>query len=170
MLREVCVFDEGNGVFRILVCGCGRQCVGGGTVCVIVTLPSVVFWTPSAQREKIEVDMVIDAALYLWSKCKAVFQKFQTGSIDNPRYLQKMDNPHKVSAVRPAPKAETPACRVWLNCLGKGFIATALPRSCLPFLLELFQTFMPDLFLICPVFSSADDELMLNVLRCHLTY
>ncbi|KAL8594726.1 hypothetical protein ACOMHN_051672 [Nucella lapillus] len=47
------------------------------------------------QREKIEVDMVVDAALYLWSKCKAIFQKFQTGSIDNPRYLQKMDNPHK---------------------------------------------------------------------------
>ncbi|KAK7102964.1 hypothetical protein V1264_021114 [Littorina saxatilis] len=45
--------------------------------------------------EKIEVDMVIDAALFLWSKCKSVFQKFQTGSIDNPRYLQKMDNPHK---------------------------------------------------------------------------
>ncbi|KAK7503699.1 hypothetical protein BaRGS_00005238, partial [Batillaria attramentaria] len=47
------------------------------------------------RREKIEVDMVVDATLYLWGKCKAVFQKFQTGSIDNPRYLHKMDNPHK---------------------------------------------------------------------------
>lgn len=47
------------------------------------------------RKEKIEVDMVVDATLFLWSKCKAVFQKFQTGSIDNPRYLHKMDNPHK---------------------------------------------------------------------------
>lgn len=47
------------------------------------------------KRENIEVDMVVDATLYLWGKCKSVFQKFQTGSIDNPRYLQKMDNSHK---------------------------------------------------------------------------
>lgn len=43
----------------------------------------------------IEVDMVVDAALILWNKTKVVFQKHQTGSSDNPKYLTKMDNPSK---------------------------------------------------------------------------
>ena len=42
--------------------------------------------------------MIIDATLLLWRKCKDVFQRFQTGSTDNPKYLHKMDNPSKVSA------------------------------------------------------------------------
>ena len=41
--------------------------------------------------------MVVDACLLLWSRCKTVFQRFQTGSTDNPKYLQKMENPSKVS-------------------------------------------------------------------------
>ncbi len=49
------------------------------------------------QPQEIEMDMVVDASLYLWSQCKTVFQRFQTGSTDNPRYLQKMDNPAKAS-------------------------------------------------------------------------
>ncbi|KAK3102398.1 hypothetical protein FSP39_011137 [Pinctada imbricata] len=44
---------------------------------------------------KIEVDMVVDAALFLWNKTKSVFQKHQSGSADNPKYLQKMENPSK---------------------------------------------------------------------------
>ncbi|XP_056000170.1 cilia- and flagella-associated protein 54-like isoform X4 [Ostrea edulis] len=44
---------------------------------------------------KIEVDMVVDAALFLWNKTKSVFQKHQSGSADNPKYLQKMENPNK---------------------------------------------------------------------------
>ncbi|XP_025107174.1 cilia- and flagella-associated protein 54-like isoform X1 [Pomacea canaliculata] len=47
------------------------------------------------QQENIEIDMVVDATLYLWSKSKSVFQKFQTGSVDNPRYLHKIDNLQK---------------------------------------------------------------------------
>ncbi|XP_021355787.1 cilia- and flagella-associated protein 54-like isoform X2 [Mizuhopecten yessoensis] len=43
----------------------------------------------------IEVDMVVDTALFLWNKTKAVFQKHQTGSLDNPKYLQRMDSPNK---------------------------------------------------------------------------
>ncbi|XP_052780184.1 cilia- and flagella-associated protein 54-like isoform X4 [Mya arenaria] len=57
------------------------------------TLMSVVAgpFTP----ETIEVDIIVDAALYMWNKCKAVFQKYQTGSVDNPKYLSKMENPTK---------------------------------------------------------------------------
>jgi hypothetical protein len=43
----------------------------------------------------IEVDIVVDAALILWNKTKTVFQKHQTGSSDNPKYLTKMENPSK---------------------------------------------------------------------------
>ncbi len=43
-----------------------------------------------------DMDMIVDACLCLWNKCKSVFQKYQTGSQDNPKYLQKMDNPSKV--------------------------------------------------------------------------
>ncbi|XP_046336681.2 cilia- and flagella-associated protein 54-like isoform X2 [Haliotis rufescens] len=46
-------------------------------------------------QENIEIDMIVDAGLFLWNKCKVVFQKFQTGSVDNPRYLHKMENPNK---------------------------------------------------------------------------
>ncbi|XP_041347318.1 cilia- and flagella-associated protein 54-like [Gigantopelta aegis] len=46
-------------------------------------------------QEKIEIDMIVDAGLFLWSKCKAVFQKYQTGSVDNYRYLSKMEHPTK---------------------------------------------------------------------------
>ena len=49
-------------------------------------------WQPT----KIEVDMVVDAALFLWNKTKSVFQKHQSGSSENPKYLQKMENPSKV--------------------------------------------------------------------------
>ena len=48
------------------------------------------------QPESIEIDIVVDAALYLWNKCKTVFQKYQTGSLDNPKYLSRMENPTKV--------------------------------------------------------------------------
>ncbi|KAH9512479.1 Cilia- and flagella-associated protein 54 [Bulinus truncatus] len=44
------------------------------------------------EKNKVEVDIVVDAALFLWSKCKAVFQKYQTGSVDGVKYIQKMDN------------------------------------------------------------------------------
>ena len=48
------------------------------------------------QHGEMDMDMIVDACLCLWNKCKAVFQKYQTGSQDNPKYLQKMDNPSKV--------------------------------------------------------------------------
>ena len=46
------------------------------------------------------MDIVVDTSLFLWSKCKAVFQKFQTGFVDNPRYLLKMDDYKKVCVVK----------------------------------------------------------------------
>ncbi|XP_074644355.1 cilia- and flagella-associated protein 54-like [Tubulanus polymorphus] len=46
-------------------------------------------------QELIDMDMMMDAVLFLWNKCKAVFQKYQTGSIDNTRFLQRMENPSK---------------------------------------------------------------------------
>ncbi|XP_055883699.1 cilia- and flagella-associated protein 54-like isoform X2 [Biomphalaria glabrata] len=48
------------------------------------------------EKDKVEVDIVVDAALFLWSKCKAVFQKYQTGSVDTVKYLNRMDNPNKL--------------------------------------------------------------------------
>lgn len=45
---------------------------------------------------EMDMDSVMDAVVFLWNKAKAVFQKYQTGSIDNARYLQKMENPSKV--------------------------------------------------------------------------
>ena len=48
------------------------------------------------QQESMDMDMMVDACLLLWKKCKEVFAKFQTGSTDNPKYLQKMENPSKV--------------------------------------------------------------------------
>ncbi|XP_033102653.1 cilia- and flagella-associated protein 54-like isoform X3 [Anneissia japonica] len=45
--------------------------------------------------ENIDRDMMVDATLFLWSKCKAVFQKFQTGAADSGKYLQRMDQPGK---------------------------------------------------------------------------
>ncbi|XP_071960070.1 cilia- and flagella-associated protein 54-like [Antedon mediterranea] len=45
--------------------------------------------------ESIDRDMMVDATLFLWSKCKAVFQKFQTGATDSGKYLQRMDQPGK---------------------------------------------------------------------------
>ena len=42
------------------------------------------------------MDMIVDATLFLWGKCKAVFQKYQTGSLENWRYIQKMDQAGKV--------------------------------------------------------------------------
>ncbi|XP_063397833.1 cilia- and flagella-associated protein 54-like isoform X1 [Mytilus trossulus] len=47
------------------------------------------------QPSGIEVDIIVDAALILWNKTKNVFQKHQTGSSDNPKYLTKMENPSK---------------------------------------------------------------------------
>ncbi|CAL1546460.1 unnamed protein product [Lymnaea stagnalis] len=47
------------------------------------------------QKDKVEIDIVVDASVFLWSKCKLVFQKYQTGSVDNIKFLQKIDNPSK---------------------------------------------------------------------------
>lgn len=42
------------------------------------------------------MDIINDALIFLWHKVKPVFQKYQTGSIDNARYLQRMENVNKV--------------------------------------------------------------------------
>ncbi|ESO99723.1 hypothetical protein LOTGIDRAFT_238728 [Lottia gigantea] len=47
------------------------------------------------QKKDIEMDIIVDSALILWNKCKTVFHKYQTGSVENPRYIQKMDQPYK---------------------------------------------------------------------------
>ncbi|KAK3608116.1 hypothetical protein CHS0354_004771 [Potamilus streckersoni] len=67
--------------------------VGDELIHLADVLMSVV--TGPFKVDMIEKDIVVDASLYLWSKCKTVFQKYQTGSLDNPRYLQKMENPNK---------------------------------------------------------------------------
>ena len=46
-----------------------------------------------------DVDMVIDATLVLWTKCKAVFQRNQTGAPDNFKYLAKIENASQVGFI-----------------------------------------------------------------------
>ncbi|XP_064604908.1 cilia- and flagella-associated protein 54-like isoform X2 [Liolophura sinensis] len=45
-------------------------------------------------KESFCVDMMVDGGLFLWKKCKAIFEKYQTGS-DNAKYLQRMEQPGK---------------------------------------------------------------------------
>ncbi|XP_022098854.1 cilia- and flagella-associated protein 54-like [Acanthaster planci] len=45
--------------------------------------------------ESVDRDMVVDATLFLWNRCKSVFQKVQTGASDSGKYLQKIDQPNK---------------------------------------------------------------------------
>ena len=47
-------------------------------------------------QESVDRDMVADATLFLWNRCKSVFQKVQTGASDSGKYLQKIDQPNKV--------------------------------------------------------------------------
>ncbi|XP_069141650.1 cilia- and flagella-associated protein 54-like isoform X4 [Argopecten irradians] len=67
--------------------------LGDELIHVAEVLMSIV--TGPFKPSDIEVDMVVDTALFLWNKTKAVFQKHQTGSLDNPKYLQRMDSPSK---------------------------------------------------------------------------
>ena len=46
-----------------------------------------------------DVDIVVDSCLYLWSKCRPLFAKIQTGSTDVSTYikaLHKTEQPQKV--------------------------------------------------------------------------
>lgn len=42
--------------------------------------------------EKLDLDVMIDVTLLLWKKCKEVFQKHQTGTQDNYRWVAKLEN------------------------------------------------------------------------------
>jgi len=35
--------------------------------------------------------MVVDACIFLWSKCKVIFQRYQAGTVYEMRYLEKND-------------------------------------------------------------------------------
>jgi hypothetical protein len=43
-----------------------------------------------------DLDVIVDITLLLWRKCKDVFQKYQTGSEDNYRWVTKLENFSKV--------------------------------------------------------------------------
>ncbi|XP_071490299.1 cilia- and flagella-associated protein 54-like [Diadema antillarum] len=45
--------------------------------------------------ESVDLDMVVDATLFLWGRVKSVFQRVQTGASDSGKYLQRLDNPNK---------------------------------------------------------------------------
>lgn len=74
----------------------GRICVSSEMINVFCISDIKQYFLFLRQPTKIEVDMVVDAALFLWNKTKSVFQKHQSGSSENPKYLQKMENPSKV--------------------------------------------------------------------------
>ncbi|CAF0930684.1 unnamed protein product [Brachionus calyciflorus] len=42
--------------------------------------------------ENTDYDIVVDITLLLWKKCKDIFQKYQTGSHDNYRWVTKLEN------------------------------------------------------------------------------
>ncbi|XP_078673131.1 cilia- and flagella-associated protein 54-like isoform X2 [Branchiostoma floridae x Branchiostoma belcheri] len=44
--------------------------------------------------KQVDKDMVVDAVSFLWTRCRNVFQKVQTGSVDS-KFLLKIDNPEK---------------------------------------------------------------------------
>jgi len=48
------------------------------------------------QMEDFDVNLVVDAAVWLWNKCKLVFGRLQTGIINSPKFLEKIDNCGKV--------------------------------------------------------------------------
>ena len=49
-----------------------------------------------SQKSEVDLDMMVDATLMLWKRCKEVFARYQTGSTDNPKYLHRMENAGKV--------------------------------------------------------------------------
>ena len=48
------------------------------------------------QPSQMDLDVIVDITLLLWRKCKDVFQKYQTGSEDNYRWVTKLENFSKV--------------------------------------------------------------------------
>ena len=42
--------------------------------------------------EATDLDIIVDTTLLLWRKCKDIFQKFQTGSEENYRWVFKLEN------------------------------------------------------------------------------
>ncbi|XP_071817646.1 cilia- and flagella-associated protein 54-like isoform X3 [Apostichopus japonicus] len=62
----------------------------------LVLLAEIIFaCSRDPASNMMDKDMIVDATLLIWSKCKAVFQKFQTGASDSTKYLQRMENPGK---------------------------------------------------------------------------
>ena len=51
----------------------------------------------NTKSEKLDLDIMVDTTLLLWKKCKEVFQKHQTGSQDNYRWVTKLENLSKVN-------------------------------------------------------------------------
>jgi len=39
-----------------------------------------------------DLDVIVDVTLLLWRKCKDIFQKYQTGSEDNFKWVTKLEN------------------------------------------------------------------------------
>eukprot|EP00058_Branchiostoma_floridae_P024582 XP_002610072.1 hypothetical protein BRAFLDRAFT_125670 [Branchiostoma floridae] len=44
--------------------------------------------------KQVDKNMVVDAVSFLWTRCRNIFQKVQTGSVDS-KFLLKIDNPEK---------------------------------------------------------------------------
>ena len=44
-----------------------------------------------AQLHELDPDMVVDAVLLLWQRCKTALQRHQTGSVYKSRYLEKIE-------------------------------------------------------------------------------
>jgi len=51
------------------------------------------------QPNDVNVDMIVDAALLLWNKCKAMLNRYQSPVITFPKCLARIDNVGKVSNI-----------------------------------------------------------------------
>ncbi|CAH1784493.1 unnamed protein product [Owenia fusiformis] len=75
--------------------GSGRSGTGLNDDLILLGETLVSVTTGSFSPDEMDMDIMVDAALFLWNKCKAVFQKYQTGSAESAKYLNKMENPSK---------------------------------------------------------------------------
>ncbi|XP_078090725.1 cilia- and flagella-associated protein 54 [Mustelus asterias] len=78
-------------------CAAGGTLQSGGTVVLcddLVILAEAMFaYTCTPLEGSVpDVDMVVDATLFLWRKCKAVLQRGNFGIIGSTKYLKKLDN------------------------------------------------------------------------------
>ena len=68
-------------------------------------------------------DMMVDAALFLWSKCKPHFQRILSSSLENCKQLLNEVFVHRVSCLRLLP---VPSCYNNFSCVSRCYLSTKI--------------------------------------------